>query len=96
MRLPRAIGPRNDKMVAGSRPETLVEAAEFKAEMDRMLVALRNQPALDESKSISYAGLPEHEAFPERSKTGVPLPEHTVAYFKQMAAEQGVEYTLPG
>ena len=89
-------GGRFCQYFQATRIDAFRPAAEFKTEMDRMLVALRNQPPRDESNSISYAGLPEHEAFQERSNTGVPLPQHTVAYFKKMADELGVEYTLPG
>lgn len=87
-------GGRFCQYFQATRIDAFRPASEFKAEMDRMLVALRKQPVVDESKSISYAGLPEHVAYQERLKTGVPLPQHTVAYFKQMASELDVEYTL--
>ncbi len=91
-----ARGGRFCQYFQATRIDAFRPAADFKAEMDKMLIALRNQPALDEAKSISYAGLPEHETFQERLKTGVPLPQHTVAYFKRMADELGVDFTLPG
>ncbi len=71
-------------------------AAEFKADMDEMLIALRNERTADDYDRIMYPGQPEYDAYQERIVNGIPLPQHTIAYFKQMAAELNVPYTLPG
>ncbi|MCH7734179.1 MAG: Ldh family oxidoreductase [Chloroflexi bacterium] len=71
-------------------------ADEFKANMDEMLIALRNEPTAEGYDRVMYPGQPEHEAYQERTISGIALPEHTIAYFKQMAAELDVPYTLPG
>ena len=71
-------------------------ADEFKADMDEMLIALRKERVADDYDRIMYPGEPEHEAYQKRISAGIPLPEHTIEYFKQMAAELNVPYTLPG
>jgi len=69
-------------------------ADEFKSNMDEMLRALKNQPTSDGFDRVMYPGQPEAEYYQERVNSGIPLPEHTIAYFRQMAVELGVEYTL--
>lgn len=69
-------------------------AEEFKANMDEMLWALKNEPTADGYARVMYPGQPEAEAYVDRIESGIPLAQHTVAYFKQMAAELGVPYTL--
>jgi L-2-hydroxycarboxylate dehydrogenase (NAD+) len=69
-------------------------AAEFKANMDEMLRALKAQPTVGGYERVMYPGQPEAEAYEERIRDGIPLPGHTIDYFKRMAGELGVDYTL--
>ena len=77
--------------IDGFRP-----AAEFKADMDDMLRTLREQESAPGAPDIQYPGHPDAIYFQKRTETGIPLPRHTVNYFKQMADQLNVEWTIDG
>ena len=77
--------------IDGFRP-----AAEFKADMDVMLKTLREQERAPGGPEIQYPGYPDARYVEKRTAEGVPLPRHTVDYFKQMATELNVEWTIGG
>lgn len=71
-------------------------AAEFKSYMDKMLRSLREQPSAPGQPPVIYPGVPEHEMRAKRMKQGVPVPRHAIDYFRSIAAELKVPYTLDG
>ena len=77
--------------IDGFRP-----AAEFKADMDVMLRTLREQESAPGAPDIQYPGHPDAEYVKKRTETGIPLPRHTVNYFKQMADQLNVAWTIGG
>lgn len=77
--------------IDGFRP-----AADFKADMDVMLKTLREQESAPGGPDIQYPGYPDAVYVKKRTKEGVPLPRHTVNYFKEMADRLNVEWTIPG
>ena len=77
--------------IDGFRP-----AAEFKADMDVMLRTLREQESAPGAPDIQYPGNPDAEYVKKRTETGIPLPRHTVNYFKQMADQLNVAWTIGG
>ena len=79
-----------------TRIDAFRPAAEFKADMDEMLVALREQESAPGAPDIQYPGYPDAEYVKKRTETGIPLPRHTVDYFKQMADELSVKWTIGG
>lgn len=70
-------------------------ADEFKSDMDDMLRAFRAQePAPNATGDVLYPGYPDAGYVTKRTETGVPLPRHTVNYFKKMADTLNVEFTI--
>ena len=76
------------------RVDAFRPAHEFKSDMDAALRELTAQPTASGYDRVQYPGLPEHEAYQERVRSGIPLPVHTVEYFKRMAGELNVPYTI--
>lgn len=78
--------------IDGFRP-----AAEFKFDMDDMLRVFREQEqAPNAVGDVMYPGYPDAKYREKRAETGIPLPRHTVEYFKKMADVVNVEFTIPG
>ncbi|MDA1280342.1 MAG: Ldh family oxidoreductase [Chloroflexi bacterium] len=77
--------------IDGFRP-----ADEFKADMDEMLRAFRAQESAPGMPEVLYPGYPDAVYVNKRTETGIPLPRHTVNYFKEMADRLNVEFTIPG
>lgn len=66
----------------------------FSAHMAQFLRGLRDTPPAPGHDRVLYAGLPEHEAETDRRSRGIPYHPDVIAYFKDLAAELGVEHTL--
>ena len=75
--------------IDGFRP-----AKEFKDEMDNILISLRSQESAPGSPDIQYPGYPDAKYVEKRSETGIPLPRHTVNYFREMANRLNVDFTI--
>ena len=75
--------------IDGFRP-----AEEFKADMDDILRTLRSQEPAPGSPDIQYPGYPDAKYVEKRSESGIPLPRHTVNYFREMASRLNVDFTL--
>lgn len=76
--------------VDGFRP-----AEEFKSDMDEMLrTYLAQEPSPHAEGDVMYPGYPDGKYVEKRQKEGVPLPRHTVDYFKKMADTLNVEWTI--
>ncbi|MCH8114957.1 MAG: hypothetical protein IIB25_05730, partial [Chloroflexi bacterium] len=56
----------------------------------------REQESAPGAPDIQYPGHPDAIYFQKRTETGIPLPRHTVNYFKQMADQLNVEWTIDG
>ena len=75
--------------IDGFRP-----AEQFKADMDEMLRTLRSQEPAPGSPDLQYPGYPDAQYVAKRQKTGIPLPRHTVSYFRKMAKQLNVDFTI--
>jgi LDH2 family malate/lactate/ureidoglycolate dehydrogenase len=76
--------------IDGFRP-----ADEFKSDMDEMLRAFRAQePSPEAEGEVMYPGYPDSKYVTKRIEQGVPLPRHTVEYFKKMADTLNVEFSI--
>lgn len=68
---------------------------EFQADMDRMLLDLRNAEPADGAERVYYAGLPEREAEDENDRLGVPLLPVTCEKLRVLGAEWGIRLPSP-
>ena len=76
--------------IDGFRP-----ADEFKSDMDEMLKAFRSQePSPEAAGDVMYPGYPDSKYVSKRQEQGIPLPRHTVNYFKKMADTLNVDYSI--
>jgi L-2-hydroxycarboxylate dehydrogenase (NAD+) len=76
--------------IDGFRP-----ADEFKADMDEMLRAFREQEKSPNAEGeVYYPGYPDTKYVEKRKQEGVPLPRHAVEYFKKMADTLNVDYSI--
>jgi len=76
--------------IDGFRP-----ADEFKADMDEMLRAFREQEkSPNAGGEVYYPGYPDKDYVEKRKTEGIPLPRHTVEYFKKMADTLNVAYSI--
>jgi len=76
--------------IDGFRP-----ADEFKSDMDEMLKAFRTQePSPEAAGDVMYPGYPDSKYVSKRQEQGIPLPRHTVNYFKKMADMLNVDYSI--
>ena len=76
--------------IDGFRP-----ADEFKSDMDDMLRAFRAQEqAPNATGEVLYPGYPDAGYVTKRAETGIPLPRHTIEYFKKMADMLNVNFTI--
>jgi LDH2 family malate/lactate/ureidoglycolate dehydrogenase len=63
--------------------------------MDEMLKAFRAQePSPEADGDVMYPGYPDSKYVTKRKEQGVPLPRHTVDYFKKMADTLNVDYSI--
>jgi len=79
-----------------TRIDAFRPADEFKTDMDVMLRTLREQESAPGMPGIQYPGEPDAAYVMKRTKEGVPLPRHSIDYFKKMADTLNVEFTING
>jgi L-2-hydroxycarboxylate dehydrogenase (NAD+) len=65
--------------------------AEFKAEMDGMLRALRSCPPQNEASPVLVPGEKEYRMSAQRARHGIPLHPSVVASLRAIATERGIE-----
>jgi LDH2 family malate/lactate/ureidoglycolate dehydrogenase len=66
------------------------DVAEFKADMDAYLRALRETPTAPGHDRVLYAGLEEHEEEIERRERGIPYHPEVIDWFLQTSTELGL------
>ena len=62
--------------------------------MEELLKGLRLTPPVSSHERVLYAGLREHEIEYERRAIGIPYHPDVVQYFRNLAAELGVQHQL--
>ena len=75
---------------AAIRIDRFRDPLEFRRDMDRMLVQLRQSPPAEGEERVSYAGLPEAEWEEESARRGVPLLAKTLAGLAAIGEECGI------
>ncbi len=74
--------------------EAFVDLDIIKDDMDIMLKKLRESKTAPGHDRVYYAGLPEHEAYQERSVEGIPYHPEVVEWFHTICKELGVTDSL--
>jgi LDH2 family malate/lactate/ureidoglycolate dehydrogenase len=76
------------------RIDAFTDPAGFLEQMDVLLRGLRETPPAPGEERVLYAGLPEAETLAVRSERGIPYHPEVVAWFRETAAELGVQHRL--
>jgi L-2-hydroxycarboxylate dehydrogenase (NAD+) len=78
------------------RIDAFRDPAEFRAEVDAMIAALRDAPLAEgyEDKQVLIPGDPEAEAEARNRAEGIPVREEVLAELRELAQEVGVAYSL--
>ena len=77
---------------AAMRIDLFREAAEFRRDMDAMLLALRTAPKAAGADRVYYAGLKESEAEERTEREGISLSEGAVAALRRTGQDCGVDF----
>ena len=75
-------------------PAAFRPAAEFKADMDRLIRELKSTPPVEGESRVYVAGEIEFETAEERSERGIPLHGSVLKGLRDVAAQLGVPYDL--
>lgn len=77
------------ELIRGSR-------ADFEADLDAMVEALRATPAADPEQPVLVAGDPEYAREDERTANGIPLPPALAAQLRELAERAGAPFVMEG
>ena len=75
-------------------PSAFRPAAEFKADMDRLIRELKSTPPVEGESRVYVAGEIEFDTAEERSERGIPLHSSVLKGLRDVAAQLGVPYDL--
>ena len=75
-------------------PATFRPAAEFKADMDRLIRELKSTPPVEGESRVYVAGEIEFETAEERSERGIPLHSSVLKGLREVSEQAGVPYDL--
>ena len=75
-------------------PATFRPAAEFKADMDRLIRELKSTPPVEGESRVYVAGEIEFETAEERSERGIPLHSSVLKGLRKVSQQVGVPYDL--
>lgn len=73
------------------RIDEFVETDAFKNRLQKMANDVRNEPRLDEDLSNMIPGDPEKAAKKERTEHGIPIPDHDLTQFAEIAETYDIE-----
>jgi LDH2 family malate/lactate/ureidoglycolate dehydrogenase len=79
---------------AAVRVDAFRPAAEFKRDMDRLIIDLRSTPPAEGQERVYVAGEIEFETAQERAEHGIPLHDSVLKGLRQVAEQVGVAYDL--
>ena len=88
-------GNQHSQFVMAIKIEAFLDAAEFKADMDKLLGRLASMKPIAGQERVYYAGLIEHEEEQIRKEQGIPYHREVVEWFNQAAGELELNYSLP-
>jgi LDH2 family malate/lactate/ureidoglycolate dehydrogenase len=81
---------RQNSVVAALDIAAFTDVAAYRAEIDRLIEAVRRLPPAEAVGEVLVPGEPEDRAAAERGRLGVPLPAGTVENLRQVARRLGV------
>lgn len=73
------------------RIDAFVDPDEFKNRLQSLAEEVRSEEKLDDDKPIYIPGDPEKEAKVERKEKGIPIPEHNIGRFQDIASKYDVK-----
>ena len=76
------------------RVDAFRPAAEFKRDMDRLIIDLRSTPPAEGQERVYVAGEIEFETAQERAEHGIPLHDSVLKGLREVAEQVGVAYDL--
>jgi LDH2 family malate/lactate/ureidoglycolate dehydrogenase len=79
---------------AAVRVDAFRPAAEFKRDMDRLIIELKSTPPAEGQERVYVAGEIEFETAQERAEHGIPLHGSVLKGLRQVAEQVGVAYDL--
>ncbi len=79
---------------AAVRVDAFRPAAEFKRDMDRLIIDLKSTPPIEGQERVYVAGEIEFETAQERAEHGIPLHGSVLKGLRQVAEQVGVAYDL--
>ena len=71
-----------------------MDTKEFKVTMDEWINMITNSRPAEGHDRVMYPGLPEQEAYDERSQIGIPLHTEVVEWFRDISAELSIPFVL--
>ena len=86
--------PNFGHYVAAYSIEAFMDTKEFKETMDEWINMLTSSRPAEGHDRVLYPGLPEQEAFDERSQIGIPLHTEVVEWFRDISAELSIPFVL--
>ena len=94
---PGFLAPPNahSQFVMAIKIEAFLDAADFKADLDKLLERLSTMTPATGHDRVFYAGLIEHEETAIRQTDGIPYHREVVDWFNETATELGLNYALP-
>jgi LDH2 family malate/lactate/ureidoglycolate dehydrogenase len=75
-------------------PKRFRAPGEFETDLDAMMESLRNSEPADPKKQVKVAGDPEHEAYEERSRSGIPIARSVVEDLRFVCRNSRVNFIL--
>jgi LDH2 family malate/lactate/ureidoglycolate dehydrogenase len=76
------------------RVDAFTDLEKFRDDMDVYLAGLRETAPAPGFDRVVYAGLGAYECEHERREVGIPYHPDVVAYYRDLAAELGIEHQL--
>jgi LDH2 family malate/lactate/ureidoglycolate dehydrogenase len=69
------------------RIDAFEDPSEFKSRLQELAEDVRNEPRADENVPVQVPGDPEKRTQEKRAREGIPIPEHDIERFEQIAEE---------
>ena len=88
-------GNQHSQFVMAVKIEAFLDAADFKADMDKLLERISTMKPIAGQERVYYAGLIEHEEVKIRKEHGIPYHREVVDWFNKAAGELELNYSLP-
>jgi LDH2 family malate/lactate/ureidoglycolate dehydrogenase len=73
------------------RIDSFVDPHEFKRRLQSLAESVRNEPPLDEESPNMVPGDPEKAQKKEREEHGIPIPDHDLTQFDEIAETYDIE-----